>query len=116
MDCTIRLRRADACSQSSLSAINLYTCIDSTYEYNTVLNAIEASGGSHAGGIDDKQDSIRNVHRYNDFKRVQNCLRFQNQRLLGNATGTQAYGNFCRLGSASGIGYAVEFEDGGSPT
>jgi hypothetical protein len=78
-----------------------------------VLNAIEVSGGSHAGGIDDKQDSIRNVQRYNDFKGVQNCLCFQNQRLLGNATGTQAYGNLCRLGSASGIRYAVEFEDGG---
>jgi hypothetical protein len=99
--------------QSSLSGIKLYSCIDSTYEYNTVLNAIEVSGGSHAGGIDDKQDSIRNVHRYNDFKGVQNCLRFQNQHALGTATGTQAYGNLCRLGSASGIRYAVEFEDGG---
>jgi hypothetical protein len=100
-------------SQSSLSGIKLYTCIDSTYEYNTVFNAIEVSGGSHAGGIDDKQDSIRNVHRYNDFKGVQNCLRFQNQQALGSATGTQVYGNLCRLGSASGIRYAVEFEDGG---
>jgi hypothetical protein len=99
--------------QASLSGIKLYTCIDSTYEYNTVLNAIEVSGGSHAGGIDDKQDSIRNVHRYNDFKGVQNCLRFQNQQRLGNATGTQAYGNLCRLGSASGIRYVMEFEDGG---
>jgi hypothetical protein len=110
-DITNKLKGAGL--QASLTGIKLYTCIDSIYEYNTVLNAIEASGGTRAGGIDDKQDSIRNVHRYNDFKGVPNCLRFQNQHRLGNATGTKAYGNLCRLGSASGLRYAVEFEDGG---
>ncbi len=99
--------------QSSLSGIKIYSCIDSTYEYNTILNAYPVSGESHAGGIDDKQDSIRNIHRYNDIKGVQNCLRFQNQQVLGNATGTVAYGNLCRLGAASGVRYAVEIESGG---
>lgn len=99
-------------SQSSLTGIKLYTCIDSLYEYNTVLNAYDISGESHAGGIDDKQDSIRNTHRYNDFKGVENCLRFQNQQAIGNATGTVVYGNLCRLGAAAATRYAVEFEDG----
>jgi hypothetical protein len=80
--------------QSSGSCVKLYQNTDSIVEYNTCRNVPIPE--SQAGGIDDKAQATRNIHRYNWIERVNTCVRINNQL---NSTGVQIYGNVC-VGSA----------------
>lgn len=76
--------------QSSGSCVKLYHNTDTIVEYNTcrTVNIPE----SQAGGIDDKAQAVRNVHRYNWIEDVNTCVRINNQL---NSTSVQIYGNIC---------------------
>jgi hypothetical protein len=76
--------------QSSGSCIKLYQNADSVVEYNTCRRTHIAE--SQAGGIDDKAEATRNIHRYNWIEDTPMCVRVNNQL---NSTGVQIYGNVC---------------------
>ncbi len=76
--------------QSSGSCVKLYQNTDTIIEYNTCRNV--SIPESQAGGIDDKAQATRNIHRYNLIERVNACIRINNQL---NSTGVQIYGNVC---------------------
>jgi len=91
---------------SSCTGIKIYRSPGSLVEFNRVLRAGNTtncgpSGAfeSQAGGIDDKDGSVNNIHRYNYMSQVPVCLRFQNQGVT--ATGSQAYGIVCDRGTVS---------------
>jgi hypothetical protein len=73
------------------SAIKLYSSTDSIVEYNTVDRMMNCQS---CEGIDDKQDSINNIHRFNYFTDIRSGgVRINNQ---GSSSGTQIYGNIMR--------------------
>jgi len=76
--------------QSSGSAIKLYFSTDSTVELNTIrtVNISE----SQAGGIDDKDQAVRNTIRYNWVEDINTCIRINSGY---NSTGERIYGNVC---------------------
>jgi hypothetical protein len=76
--------------QSSGSCIKLYQNTDSIVEYNTCRSTRIAE--SQAGGIDDKAEAIRNIHRFNWIEDTNMCVRVNNQL---NSAGVQIYGNVC---------------------
>lgn len=76
--------------QSSGSCIKLYQNTDSVVEYNTCRRTRIAE--SQAGGIDDKAEAVRNIHRFNWIEETPMCVRVNNQL---NSTGVQIYGNVC---------------------
>ena len=86
---------------SSCCGIKIFSSKGGTFEYNTVENVYDfgTTGAeySQGGGIDDKQDSINNIHRYNLLKGVNTGFRIQNQRSnvvdASFATGTRIYQN-----------------------
>jgi len=80
--------------QSSGSCVKLYQNTDTIVELNTCRTVPIAE--SQAGGIDDKAQAVRNVHRYNWIQDVNVCVRINNQLV---STGVQIYGNVC-IGSA----------------
>lgn len=120
----------DHCNASSGGCIKLFTAVDSIIEFNTCKDACDLSncGGrglvaSQAGGIDDKADSVRNLHRYNYIEDVNVCVRIQNQASGGgipfaSATGTQIYGNVCvRVGTVTdGAGHGAIVTEAGPIT
>lgn len=75
------------------AAIKLYTSVNSIVEYNTV----DSLGNcANCQGIDDKQDSVNNHHRYNHFRNIpyQAGVRINNQNAhFPASSGTQIYGN-----------------------
>lgn len=93
----------DHCNASSGTGIKLFTAINSIIEYNSIYRVCTAANcgtrgvtPSQAGGIDDKQDSNGNTHRFNYIEDVNVCLRIENQNaLLSSASGTRFYGNVC---------------------
>lgn len=92
---------------SSMCGIKLFSCIDSITEYNTVRRVV---GYSQAACLDDKQDSIRNTHRFNWFEDVSTGPRIQNQSSSGasGATGTKFYQNVIILGNYNGRAFTHE--------
>lgn len=93
---------------SSMTGIKLFSCIDTITEYNTVYRVI---GYSQAACLDDKQDSIRNTHRFNWFEDVSTGPRIQNQSSNGGAspaTGTKFYQNVIILGNYNGRAFTHE--------
>jgi hypothetical protein len=76
--------------QSSGSCIKLYQNTDTIVEYNTCRSTRIAE--SQAGGIDDKAEAIRNIHRFNWIEDTNMCVRVNNQL---NSSGVQIYGNVC---------------------
>jgi hypothetical protein len=105
---------------SSATGIKVYTSPGSIIEYNTVLRACDTNNcgpdglyESQAGGIDDKDGSVNNTHRYNYFSSVPVCVRFQNQGVT--ATGSAAYGNVCEKGTVDdGGGHGAFVTEAGS--
>ena len=77
-------------AQSSGSCVKLYQNTDTIVEYNRCRDVPIPE--SQAGGIDDKAQAVRNIHRYNLIERVNSCVRINNQL---NSTGVQIYGNVC---------------------
>jgi hypothetical protein len=102
--------------QSSLSAIKLYTCIDSTYEYNTVLNAIEMSGGSHAGGIDDKQDRFETFTVTTISRACRTVCDFRTSRRWGARPGRRCTATSVGWGRRVGSATQWSLRTAGSPT
>jgi hypothetical protein len=84
--------------QSSGSCIKMYQNTDSVVEYNTCRNTRIAE--SQAGGIDDKAEATRNIHRFNWIENTPMCVRINNQL---NSSGVQIYGNVC-IGANSSSG------------
>ena len=82
--------------QSSGSCIKLYQNTDSIVEYNTCRRTRITE--SQAGGIDDKAEAIRNIHRYNWIEDTPMCVRVNNQL---QSTGVKIYGNVCIGGSSA---------------
>jgi hypothetical protein len=82
--------------QSSGSCIKLYQNTDSIVEYNTCRRTRITE--SQAGGIDDKAEAVRNIHRYNWIEDTPMCVRVNNQL---QSTGVQIYGNVCIGGSSA---------------
>jgi hypothetical protein len=83
--------------QSSGSCVKMYENADTVVELNTcrTVNIPE----SQAGGIDDKAQATRNIHRYNWIEGINTCVRINNQL---QSTGVQIYGNVCLgIGGAS---------------
>lgn len=80
--------------QSSGSCVKLYQNADTIVEYNTCLRTRIAE--SQAGGIDDKAEATRNIHRFNWIEDTPMCVRVNNQL---QSTGVQIYGNVCIAGS-----------------
>ncbi len=76
-------------AQSSLSCIKMFKDTGAIIENNTCLHVAD----SEAGGIDDKDTAVNNIHRFNYFDDVPVCVRVNNQ---GNSSGVQIYGNVCR--------------------
>ena len=76
--------------QSSGGCIKLYSNTDTVLEYNTCRTVRIAE--SQAGGIDDKAQAVRNVHRFNWIEDVNTCVRINNQL---NSSGVEIYGNVC---------------------
>ena len=76
--------------QSSGSAIKLYFSTESTIELNTIrtVNIPE----SQAGGIDDKDQAVRNTIRYNWVQDINTCIRINSGY---NSVGERIYGNVC---------------------
>jgi len=77
-------------NQSSGSCIKLYHNADTIVELNTCRTVTIPE--SQAGGIDDKAQAVRNIHRYNWIEDVNACVRLNNQL---NSTGVKIYGNVC---------------------
>jgi len=99
---------ANCNNMSSMTGIKLFSCIDTITEYNTVYKVI---GYSQAACLDDKQDSIRNTHRFNWFEDVSTGPRIQNQKSgagASAATGTKFYQNLIFLGNYNGRGFTHE--------
>lgn len=92
---------------SSMTGIKLFSCIDTITEFNTVRRVV---GYSQAACLDDKQDSIRNTHRFNWFENVATGPRIQNQSSSGasGATGTKFYQNVIILGNYNGRAFTHE--------
>ena len=93
----------NAGSQAGTSGIKMHTSVDATLEYNTIVDVASSTSG---GGIDDKQDSVRNTVRYNWIADVSTCLQIQQQIGSGpytTGTGTQIYQNVCigRVGATT---------------
>ena len=82
--------------QSSGSCIKLYENTDSIVEYNTCRRTRITE--SQAGGIDDKAEAIRNIHRYNWIEDTPMCVRVNNQL---QSTGVKIYGNVCIGGTTA---------------
>ncbi len=82
--------------QSSGSCIKLYQNADTIVEYNTCRRT--RINESQAGGIDDKAEATRNIHRYNWIEDTPMCVRVNNQL---QSTGVQIYGNVCIAGSTA---------------
>lgn len=76
--------------QSSGSCIKMYENTDTVVEHNTCRTVSIAE--SQAGGIDDKAQAWRNIHRYNWIEGINTCIRINNQL---NSSGVQVYGNVC---------------------
>jgi len=76
--------------QSSGACIKMYQNTDSIVEYNTCRRTRIAE--SQAGGIDDKAEAVRNIHRFNWIEETPMCVRVNNQL---NSTGVRIYGNVC---------------------
>ncbi len=76
--------------QSSGSCIKLYQNTDTIVEYNTCRSTRIAE--SQAGGIDDKAEAVRNIHRFNWIQDTPMCIRVNNQL---NSSGVRIYGNVC---------------------
>jgi hypothetical protein len=74
--------------QSSGTCIKMYQTADSIVEYNTCRHVPIAD--SQAGGIDDKAQAVRNIHRRNWIEDVPTGIRINNQL---NSTGVQVYDN-----------------------
>lgn len=76
--------------QSSGSGIKLYFITDSIIELNTIrtVNISE----SQAGGIDDKDQAVRNILRYNWIEDVNSCVRINSGYV---SVGERVYGNVC---------------------
>ena len=85
--------------QSSGTCVKLYENTDSIVELNTCRGVNIAE--SQAGGIDDKAQAWRNVHRYNWIQDVNTCIRINNQL---NSSGVQVYGNMCIAGTGASSG------------
>lgn len=87
-------------NQSSMCGVKLFSGHTALVEYNSIKNVL---GTSQRGGIDDKQDSFFNTHRYNWIENVGACPLGGNQQSSPSApagTGTQWYGNVCICGDA----------------
>lgn len=76
--------------QSSGSCVKLYQNTDSIVEYNTCKRT--RINESQAGGIDDKAEAVRNIHRFNWIEDVPMCVRINNQL---QSSGVRIYGNVC---------------------
>ncbi len=95
--------------QSSGSCVKLYQNADSVIERNTCRSVPIAE--SQAGGIDDKAQAVRNVHRFNWIEDVNTCVRVNNQL---ESRGVQVYGNVCvnAVGTARpGVRLIVNIDD-----
>jgi len=78
-------------STGANACIKLFTAVNSTVEYNTFDNC---SHDGSSGAIDDKQDSVNNIFRYNYFTANTMALRIQAQpQQYSAATGTKVYQN-----------------------
>src|SRR5688572_16987380 len=82
--------------QSSGACIKMYQNADAIVEYNTCKGTRIPE--SQAGGIDDKAEATRNIHRFNWIEDAAVCFRVNNQL---QSTGVRIYGNVC-IGSTRG--------------
>jgi len=76
--------------QSSGTCVKLFQNADTIVERNTCRTVNIAE--SQAGGINDKAQGTRNIHRYNWIQDVNTCFNINNQL---QSTGVQIYGNVC---------------------
>jgi len=79
---------SDGGQQSSGGCIKMYHHTDSIIEYNTCKDVRIPE--TQAGGIDDKAQAVRNIHRFNYIENVNVGIRINNQY---QSSGVKIYGN-----------------------
>lgn len=85
--------------QSSGTCIKLFQNTDTVVENNTCRDVTIPE--SQSGGIDDKAQATRNIHRFNWIENVNACIRINNQL---QSIGDKVYGNVCIAGPNASSG------------